>query len=104
MDYWLETIEASFDEHGVKATKKQMEAVAGDVEVSHQCYGLAHYVPSGPSQIERERDKLKAALKDEQRKIICEECKGSGWITTRGPIHSGTSQCWKCRGDGRHLP
>lgn len=70
MDYWKECIESSFEEAGIVATSEQIEAVAGDVEVSSENYGMAHGHDAIPNprdadirvlnerikQLERERD------------------------------------------------
>jgi len=40
-NYWLESIQSSADEHGVAMTQEQAEAMAADMETSHECYGMA---------------------------------------------------------------
>ena len=103
-DYWTECIEVAFEDAGIEATAAQIESVAGDVQGGHENYGMAFNQPSGPSQAEIELKETKRRLAKEQDKIFCRECSGTGMITVDGPVHSGTSQCWKCRGDGRHVP
>lgn len=102
-DYWLECIEISFQDNGIAATKEQMENVAGDVEVSHENYGLAHG-PTPPNPLAFEVDRLKAELRAECAKVHCRTCNGKGYITTNGSVRSSTSGCWTCRGEGRHAP
>ena len=103
-DYWTECVEAAFEEAAISATPEQVEAVAGAVEVSHDNYGMAFYTPPSGEHLRSEIDTLKRELADERRKVICKECRGRGSITINGPYHSATSSCWKCGGDGRHLP
>ena len=99
-DYWTESIETSFEEHGVTATPEQIEAVAGDVEGCHDNYGLAFYTPSGDHR-DTEIKQLRDELEKERNKRICSECKGRGRIVTQGPYHSSDSECSECRGEGR---
>jgi hypothetical protein len=101
-DYWKECLASSFDEHGVTVTKEQLAAIAGDVAMGNECYGMAFHTPENPLSCEL-RD-AKAALKKEIEKVICRTCNGRGRITTQGPCHSSNSQCWKCCGEGKHAP
>lgn len=107
-DYWRESVEIALDEAGVTATDEQIEEIAGAIEISHENYGMAmgHDVASVnlAGERERETERLKSEIERERAKITCRECNGSGWQTTHGPIHNCTSQCWKCRGAGRHDP
>lgn len=103
-NYWFETLAESFVEHGITATDEQIALVANDVQGSHENYGLAFPTPSGPHPLQRELDDTKKKLRKEQDKIVCRECWGEGRLISYGPYHSGNSQCWKCRGEGRHAP
>lgn len=103
-DYWVECVECAFEEAGIMATKEQIESVAGDVEVSHDNIGLCFPSPSGPSQAQLDLEKTKRELADERDKVACGQCGGRGRIITLGPHHSSDSECWKCRGEGRHAP
>ncbi len=98
-DYWTECIETAFEENGITATPEQIDAVAGDVEVCHDNYGMAFYTPSGDGR-DTEIKQLKAELEKERNKRICPECKGRGRIISQGPCHSSDSECYECRGDG----
>lgn len=40
-DYWEECLDSSFSEHGIAATPEQLKAIAEDVQVSHENYGMA---------------------------------------------------------------
>ncbi len=42
ISYWEECIFAAFNTAGIQATKDQVNMVAGDVEVAHENYGMAH--------------------------------------------------------------
>ena len=102
--YWAEVIEESLYERGITLLPKEIEAVAKDVEMAHENYGLAFYQPSGPSQTQMDLDAARKELSDERRKITCDECDGTGTTHTYGGTFMSTSQCYKCRGEGRHLP
>ena len=56
-DYWLECVQQSLEEHGVTATKEQAQAIATDVQITHDNYGMAFYSPPSSdryAEIERE--------------------------------------------------
>ncbi len=105
MDYWVEAVESSLEEHGVKATTEQIECIAGDIEVCHENYGMAHghdviysnWVGSQESEIAR----LKKLLREEKDKTPCRTCNGRGFVVSPGPYHSSEHQCWTCHGAGR---
>ena len=100
-DYWAECIEIAFQDAGITATQDQIATVAGAVEGAHENYGLAHGHDCIPNPLHEENERLRRDLKREKDKVACPECRGRGDLTSRGPIHSATSQCWKCRGEGR---
>ena len=106
MDYWREVIDEALACAGVVATDEQREQIAGDIEVSHENYGMAmgHDVASSNLRAARERELKDAqdALERERNKVHCKVCNGTGREVTHGPYHSSDSECWKCRGQGRH--
>jgi hypothetical protein len=101
-DYWRECVASSFDEHGIVATPEQVAAVAADVQASHESYGTAFYHP--PSPLPDEIRRLKSALADEHRKVICQTCRGSGEERSALGAHVFISACFKCNGEGWHFP
>lgn len=101
MDYWVESVEVALKEAGVAATASQIREVASCIEVDHENYGMAHGYDVIPNPLEAENKRLADELHRERSKVICEECKGSGWIITQGPYHSYESQCSRCGGEGR---
>ena len=104
-DYWVESVGSSFDEHGIEATPATIAMVAGDMEISHQQEGMAFGDDVASENLAGERmrkfDRLVQELKDERSKVVCPICKGRGSLIDNGPCHSSTSECYKCRGDGR---
>lgn len=107
-DYWREAVEIALNDTGVVATDKQVDDIAGSIEISHENYGMAHGhdVASANYSAARQReiDEAWRAVERERNKVHCRVCDGTGWITTSYGTMSATSQCWKCRGDGRHDP
>lgn len=101
MKYWEECLSSSFEEHGIIASKEQIEAIASDIQISHENYGLAFHVPENP--LINELRKVKEELKKEKEKVICEKCKGRGLITSNYGTFTSNSQCSKCRGEGKCL-
>ena len=101
-DYWFECVAVSFEEHGIVATEKQIDDVAGDIQGAHENYGMAYPTPENP--LIGELQTLKLALYKEREKVTCKHCKGTGEEVIHGPSHSSYSQCFKCRGEGRHAP
>ncbi len=104
MEYWKECISEAFDEAKIVATPEQIAEVAECVEGAHDNYGMAYGHDAIPNPLAQENERLAADLKTERDKVNCDECGGSGSITTRGPSHSATSDCMKCKGEGRHAP
>lgn len=102
LDLWKELIAESLCEHGVKATSEQIALIASDAQGIAESISEHSFHPADPAI--RELAESQAALKREKDKVICSPCKGSGSIYTAGPHHGSTSQCWKCRGEGRHAP
>lgn len=102
MNYWEECISIAAEECGLDITKEQIEFIAGSVESGHENYGMAYGSYCIPNPLQIENDKLKTELKKEKDKVICSECKGTGRIISVGPVHSCESECFKCRGKGRH--
>lgn len=101
MDYWDECISVAFDDAGITAMPEQIGIVAGWVQGAHENYGMAHGYDAIPDHRELEIERLKRELEKEQRKSVCDECGGNGWIMIPGPYHGSSSQCSTCRGDGR---
>jgi hypothetical protein len=100
MDYWRDCISESFEDAGIKATDEQINTVTSWVEGANENYGTAHGHECIPNPLKLENDALRENIEREREKEICPECKGKGSLTVHGPIHSGTSGCWKCRGEG----
>lgn len=101
-DLWVECIGEAFEDAGIVATQEQMDTVASWAEGLHNNWSMACGHGGGGSYLQEENARLKRELQAEREKVICDECGGRGDITTQGPYHSGTSSCWKCRGEGRH--
>ncbi len=68
-DYWTECIEASFEEAGIKATKEQIELVAGDVEVSSENYGMAHGHDAIPNPRDADVDRVTKRLEQMKQEL-----------------------------------
>jgi len=62
-NYWLECIEESFEEAGIKATKDQIEIVASNVKASHENYSLFTGAECIPNPLECEVQSLKLKCK-----------------------------------------
>jgi len=102
MDYWAECISEALDDAKLKASKEQIENIAGWVEGAHENYGMAFGHDCIPNPQTLEIEKLAKELQKEREKVLCQECNGAGSITSYGPVHSATSQCSNCRGEGRY--
>ena len=63
MDYWFECISEAFNEHGIVATKEQIQSVADDVKVANENHGTACGYDAIPNPRDAEIDKLKQQLK-----------------------------------------
>jgi hypothetical protein len=98
-NYWKECLSEALDSAGIVATEEQLDAIAADIKIARDNYGLAFHTPENPLGAENIR--LAAELKAEREKKICDECGGRGRIITQGPYHSSDGQCWKCRGEGK---
>lgn len=102
--YWEDVVSESLEIAGIIATKEQIFSIAESVRISHENYGMDHGHDAIPNPIAEELKKTKEALKKEQRMVFCIECNGKGSIWTQGPVHGSVTQCYKCAGNGKHLP
>jgi len=100
-DYWTDCIAEAFEDAGLVVTKEQLNIVASWVAGAHDNYSMSHGYDCISNPMREEIKSLEDKLYKERNKIICRECNGSGSITTYGPVHSATSGCYKCRGEGR---
>ena len=103
LKYWIECLNESLESHGIILAPEKIELIAKDIECSHECMDMAFPVPDF-NPYRDTSEKLKVELVREKSKVHCRTCDGRGVITSYGPIHSGTSSCYKCNGEGRHLP
>jgi len=101
INYWIEVLETSFDFAGINATKGQLEQIAQDIQTAHECYGMAYGYDNIPNPLEMKNKELQKKLNIECRKKVCPMCSGSGVEVFVGPGHTSTSQCYKCRGEGK---
>lgn len=108
VEYWIESVESSFGEHGIAATTEQVKAIAADMEGSHETYDMAYGYDVASQNLEDEKtrtiESLRKALADEQAKVHCEACRGRGYTVENFGAHSSTSRCSRCKGNGRHAP
>lgn len=104
MDYWFECIAESLDEVGIVATEEQIKTIAGNVESSEENHSMYSGRDCTPDPRDTEYDRLKRELKEEQDKVICEDCKGTGNQYPNPCGRPNYSTCTKCRGEGRHKP
>jgi len=68
LDYWEECLDGSFEEHGVAVTTDQLKAIAEDIQIGHDTYGMAFYSPPASDRvadIEREYKKRHDDLQHE---------------------------------------
>lgn len=103
-DYWQEVLSNSAEENGISLSEEQVVAIARDIELAHDQYGMAFGHDCIPNPLMGENDRLRRALTIEQSLVHCEECAGTGRNVTYGPHHSADTQCWKCHGKGKRLP
>lgn len=104
MQYWEECMSEALYEAEVNFTPEQLAIVVDYAIRGHEMYDeyTGRYLIPNP---ETERaNRAEKALQQEQRKIFCCQCNGRGRIYTQGPYHGSDSECWKCRGEGKHLP
>ena len=103
-NYWRIFAEEVPSELGITLTDAQVDALTEALEGAHENYGMAHghdYIQNHETQRANEAER---ALKAERSKVQCQTCGGIGSIRSDGPSHYSISQCWKCRGQGRHEP
>lgn len=102
-DYWEECISEAFDDAKITATDTQRDLVASWVEGAFDNYGMAHGHDCIPNPLRAEIDRVKRDLKQEQDKVRCEDCNGTGrYVSCCGHNHLSHSDCFKCNGEGRH--
>jgi hypothetical protein len=101
MDYWAECIEEAFDDAEIEASDEQTQTVIDWVKGAFENYNLATGIDCIPNPLRLENDSLRAELEKERGKAVCPDCGGTGESVTHGPVHSGISECSRCRGEGK---
>ncbi len=104
MDYWKECVTEALEDAKLTATDEQISTITSWVEGAHDNYGMAHGHDCIPNPLTAEIESLRSKLKAEEQKVHCKECGGRGRITENFGTRSSNSECWKCRGEGRHKP
>ena len=103
--YWDETVEIALNEVGIKATKEQIETIAGAMAVSHEQYDTAYGYDvvscNNAGEKDREIRRLTEELEAERNKRMCEDCNGKGYTMTHGGTLCSPSECFTCKGAGR---
>lgn len=102
IDYYKVLLIDCFDEYKVNANYEQVNAIAGDIAIAHENYGMT-LAPVEHPMID-EIASLKKELKKERSKQVCPECKGKGGLYMSGPVHGAISQCHVCNGEGKVTP
>jgi len=64
-NYWLELLSSSFEECGVTATSNQLRAIAEDVMLGHDNYGMAFYSPPPSDRLQE----IKLEYQKKQEKL-----------------------------------
>lgn len=99
MNYWLEALNSSLDEHApnLVLSDAQREAIAKDLELAEQMHFEASGADHIPNPVELENERLKSRLKWEQELITCPQCGGRGVVggydRLSGRSWSGTCSC-----------
>lgn len=68
-DYWLECVSQSAEDCGARLTDEQLSAIAEDVRVGHEQYGMAFYSPPSSDRMNDIRDEWKRKLDNLQREF-----------------------------------
>jgi len=97
--YWIESVAASLDEHGIVATPEQVASIAADMKVSSESMDQAFGQPSNP--LISDVDDLKKKLAAEKDKRGCATCKGTGVEEQSVGFRCSIGPCTKCNGEGK---
>lgn len=102
--YWIIATEEALEENEKCGlfSQREIEALAYSIETAARMESEACGHHNIPNLLVAENERLAKAVSAERDKVHCKECNGSGTIVSHGPCHSSESQCWKCRGEGRH--
>lgn len=100
--YWEESVEIALNDVGIKATREQIECIAGAMEVCHENYGMAHGHASIPNPLEAEIEALERREKRREEYLNkyapCPKCATTG----QGVDSWGRdTTCSNCDGVGR---
>jgi hypothetical protein len=102
--YWIDCVSEGLDQAELSATPEQIKEIARWVESGHECYSESHGHHCIPNPETERADKAEKALRTEREKVGCKTCGGSGVEETISNGRLCTSRCWKCNGEGKHLP
>ena len=105
-DYWDEAVMVALEEANVQATEDQIKQIAGAIQVSHECFGMAHGYDAIPNPVvtraEEELRALKREIEKRERWVNstspCERCTTTGLVFD---MWGRDVTCDKCGGEGR---
>lgn len=107
-DYWRICAEEALEDAKIDATNEQIDIVASwmesGAENKHEAMGYDIADANLKGEEKRRLEKAEAELERERNKVWCAHCNGTGQEVSHGPYHSAYSECYKCRGHGRHDP
>jgi|SRR6185312_14154528 len=107
VSYWHGALLESLGEHGISATKEQIEKLAKDcAAIAFDCseFDQTHAGGGGLSDARFELEKLKREFAAEQAKVGCAACNGKGRLLSIAGSWVTDSPCTRCGGAGKHAP
>lgn len=103
-EYWRIFVDEVVPNLGIEMTDEQRNSLLNEIRNAHDNYGMAHGYDHIPNPLVEENRKLSKQLQNERDKVPCETCKGKGYLRDSYGTRSSESRCYKCNGEGRHLP
>lgn len=106
-DYWEEAVSVAFDDAGAyelykQLTEEQRNLIASTLEGASETQGMAFCTPESYENIELKN--IKVELAKEREKVFCQVCSGTGRQAYASGVWDVNSQCYRCRGEGKHKP
>jgi len=104
LNYWKEAVDNALADAGVEATIEQRNTMASYLVIFADQEREFSGEYNIPNPLTQEVKQLRAALKNEQEKVGCKECRGRGYFVENYGTRSSETTCSRCNGEGKHLP
>lgn len=105
--YWLESFQCIWDDfgrEGIRLTDEELHWIARGLAGVAENQGTFTGSELIADPRDEDMEKMRKALERERKLVHCRNCDGTGREVTSAYGRRCDTQCWKCQGEGKHLP